>query len=165
MDPLRKTRFNLRWPGFSWPKCDEWDGVGMGCGNQKTFVCQVGNLIEQLNTPFCNNCGSCSCNWAIWRKSGKLENLENNYILVKLAPIIVDFFSWHIVKFDFGLGNIFCGTVTSFILLRKFILCFWDKFVEKNGQKVGDFNITFQNESIFLRWQGFFLCFYTPLGL
>ena len=29
-----------------------------------------------------------------------------------------------IVKFDFGLGNNFCGTVTSFILLRKFILCF-----------------------------------------
>ena len=94
----------------------------------------------------------------------KIGKIEKQLYLCQTSSNHCQIFS-HIVKFDFGLGNNFCGTVTSFILLRKFILCFWDKFVEKNGKKVGDFNITFQNESIFLRWQGFFLCFYTPLGL
>ena len=85
--------------------------------------------------------------WAICWKSGKLEKLKNNYIFVKLVSIIVNFFHilWNLISdMDF-----FCGIVTSFILLRQIILYFWDKFVEKNDKKVGDFNITFQNESIF----------------
>ena len=65
MDPSRKTRSNLRWPGFSWPKCSE-------CGCQKTFICQVWNLIEQLNTHICSNSGSCSCN-SIFGKCSQIE--------------------------------------------------------------------------------------------
>ena len=97
-------------------------------------------------------------------KSGKLEKSKNNYNFFKIVLIVVKFFSG-IVKFDFGLRNNILEFAPSFVLFKKTILCFWDKFVQKMGQKVGDFNITFQKERIFFSSQAFSPCFYTPIGL
>ena len=58
-----------------------------------------------------------------------------------LIVIIVVNFCSHIVKFDFGLGNNI-EFAPSFVLFRKIMLFFWDKFFNKMGQKVGDVNIS-----------------------
>ena len=53
----------------------------------------------------------------------KIGKIENQLYLCQTSSNRCQFFS-HIVKIDFGLGNNFCGIVTSFIPLRKIILCF-----------------------------------------
>ena len=65
----------------------------------------------------------CTYNRAKLPKSGKLEKSKNTYNFLKIVSIIVNFFS-HVVKFDFGLRNIFLEFAPSFIMFRQIILCF-----------------------------------------
>ena len=102
------------------------------------------------------------CRKAKLPKSGKLEKSKNNYNFLKLVPNVVKK-NLNVVKFDVGLGKNYCKIAPSFIFFWKNILCFWDKFVKKNGQKVGDFNITFSKAKHIFEMTMLFPMFLCPI--